>query len=106
MSSNQEKPSIYGLLAEFDSPRKLLDAVLRTQSEGYAEIDAFTPYPVEEITEAIVHHKKSKVSTIVALGALAGAVTGFALQYWTRRHRARIRHQRYRQRARRTGLRS
>ena len=73
----------YGLLAEFTTPQSLLDAVERAQAEGYSKLDAFTPYPVEAISEAVMHHKKSKVSLLVLLGGLSGAAIAYTLQYWT-----------------------
>ena len=82
MDSTLEKPPFYGLLAEFASPQTLLEAVYRVKEEGYTSIDAFMPYPVEEISHEICDHKKSKVSTIVAAGAILGLMTAFALQYW------------------------
>jgi hypothetical protein len=77
-----EKPKLYGLLAEFASPQKLLEAVHRVKDEGYRSIDAFMPYPVEEISHEICDHQKSKVSVIVGAGALLGLATAFGLQYW------------------------
>ena len=74
---------LYGLMAEFPSAQALLDAVLRTKSEGYSSIDAFTPYPVEEICEEIEDHKKSKVSLLVLIGGVTGATCAMALQYYT-----------------------
>lgn len=82
----QEKPQFYGLLAEFVSPQKLLEAVHRVKDAGYSSIDAFMPYPVEEISHEICDHKKSKVSIIVAAGAALGLATAFGLQYWVSVH--------------------
>lgn len=78
----QNKPPVYGLLAEFETSAALLEAVRRTKSEGYVEIDAFTPYPVHSICEEVSDHKKSKVSKIVGTGALLGLLAAIALQYW------------------------
>lgn len=82
MSESSQKPPFYGLVAEFTSAQALLEAVLETKGEGYTSIDAFMPYPVEEISHEICNHKKSKVSKIVGVGALLGLATAFALQYW------------------------
>ena len=83
MAEREHGQPVYGLLAEYRSPQALLDAILRTKGEGYTAIDAFTPYPVEAVSEEIENHKKSKVSLVVLLGGLAGAAVGFGLQWWT-----------------------
>ena len=44
---------IYGLMAEFETPEKILEAALRTHAAGYRRIDAFTPIPVEGLAEAV-----------------------------------------------------
>ncbi len=75
-------PKVYGLLAEFDSPHDLLSAVRRTREEGYREVDAYTPFPIEEISEALGHHG-SPLPWIVLIGGILGATGGFTLQYWT-----------------------
>lgn len=81
-SDENVKPTFYGVLAEFTSAQTLLEAVLQVKGEGYRSIDAFMPYPVEEISEEICNHEKSKVSKFVGIGALCGLATAFALQYW------------------------
>ena len=72
----------YGLLAEFVSPQTLYEAILKAQKEGYDAMDAFTPYPVEPISEAIEHHKRSKVPLLVLLGAITGGSLAFFGQWW------------------------
>ena len=74
---------LYGYLAEFKDAQSLLDAVHATQAEGYDALDAFTPYPVEPVSEAIEHHRRSKVPLLVLLGGTAGALFGFGLQWYT-----------------------
>ncbi|NJL28472.1 MAG: DUF3341 domain-containing protein [Thermoanaerobaculia bacterium] len=77
------QPKTYGLLAEFTHPRALVHALERVQGEGYGKLDAFTPYPIEEVNELVAHHKKSKVPLLVLLGGIAGGLGGFALQVWS-----------------------
>ena len=77
-----ERPEIYGLMAEFQSAEALYDAVLAAQEEGYDTMDAFTPYPVEAISEAIEHHKKSKVPFLVLCGAITGGSLAFFGQWY------------------------
>jgi len=74
-------PAIYGLMAEFDEPRSLVDAAKRAYAAGYRKIDTFSPYPIEEAWEAIGHHDR-RLSPIVLAGGLTGLTTGFALQLW------------------------
>ncbi len=72
---------LYGLMAEFDSPRKLIRACELAREAGYSKLDAYTPYPIEEVWEAIGHHK-SRLPMIVLGGGLIGAIGGFLFQYW------------------------
>jgi Protein of unknown function (DUF3341) len=74
-------PRLYGLLAEFASPQELLDAVHAARAEGYREIDAYTPFPIEEVYEALGYHG-SPLPLIVLAGGALGAAGGYLLQYW------------------------
>lgn len=75
------RPPIYGLLAEFNDPNELITAAKRAREAGYRKIDAFTPYPIEELSEALgMHH--SRLPLIVLIGGLVGACFGMSLQYW------------------------
>ena len=75
-----ERP-IYGILAEFDSPTDLVNAARRTYSAGYKKIDAYSPFPIEELAEAIGFHRTG-VPLVVLIGGLLGCAGGYALQYW------------------------
>lgn len=72
---------LHGVMAEFSSPRQLVAAIRRARGEGYEKMDAYTPYPIEEVIHALGHHH-SKVSLLVLLGGITGALGGFGLQYW------------------------
>ncbi len=78
---SKTRPSLYGLVAEFHTPEELLAAARKTHAEGYRKIDAFAPYPVEGLAEAIGHHH-SRLPLIVLIGGIIGCLSGFALQYW------------------------
>ncbi len=73
--------SLYGLMAEFDSPEQLLDAARRAREEGYRNMDAYTPLPIEGLSEA-VGFEHTRLPLIVLLGGLAGCVGGFLMQYY------------------------
>ena len=73
--------SVYGLLAEFDTPTDLVAATRRVHDEGYRRIDTFSPFPIEEAWEAMHHHDK-RLSLIVLLGGITGMLSGYGLEYW------------------------
>lgn len=77
---NLQKKGLHGLLAEFRDPEQLLHAARRARKEGYTRMDAYTPYPVEGLAEAL-GFEKTRVPLLVLLGGVLGAVGGYALQY-------------------------
>ena len=78
-----KRTASYGLLAEFDSPTALVKAAERTREEGYIKIDAYSPFPVEGLAEAIgFGDKQDFVPLVCLIGAIIGGVTGYLLQYW------------------------
>jgi hypothetical protein len=72
---------IYGLLAEFHTPQEVVEAAERVREAGYRKVDGFSPYPIEELAEALDLHK-SHLPKLVLAGGIAGLVGGFGLQYW------------------------
>jgi hypothetical protein len=76
----KRKP-IYGLLAEFETPEQLLEAARRTRDAGYKSIDAFTPLPIEGLSEA-VGYGHTNLPTVVFTGGLLGCLAGFFMQYY------------------------
>ncbi len=72
---------LHGLMAEFDDAERLLQAARRAYAEGYRRMDAYTPYPVEGLSDAIGFHR-SRVPLIVLIGGLLGCSGGFYMQYW------------------------
>ena len=81
MSHSITAPSIYGLVAEFETPTELVNACKAAYAEGYREMDAYSPFPIEEASEAIGFHK-SAVPLVVLTGGILGGLSGFLLQYW------------------------
>jgi ActD protein len=76
------RPPVYGLLAEFSDPNELIAAVRRTREAGYRDIDAYTPFPIEALSEALGMHY-NRLPLVVLIGGIVGALAGLGLQYWT-----------------------
>src|SRR5207249_11990863 len=75
------RPRIYGVMAEFDDPSVLLAAAARAREAGYRRMDAYAPFPVEGLAEAL-GHRKATVRLFTLLGGLAGGVGGYFMQWW------------------------
>jgi hypothetical protein len=75
------KPPIYGLIAEFDTPTEIVVAARKAYAEGYRRMDAYSPFPVEGLSEAVGFHKDS-VALVCLIGGLLGLATAYVLQYW------------------------
>lgn len=72
----------FGLLAEFRSADALLDAAKTVRDAGYRELDAYSPYPLAELNEAL-HFEDNKVAWLTFAGGLAGAAFGYGMQVYT-----------------------
>jgi hypothetical protein len=77
----QTTPNLYGIMAEFDSPSTLVAAAQRTYEAGYRRINGYSPYPIEELSEAIGFTRTS-LPLIVFVGGILGGLGGFFMQYW------------------------
>jgi Protein of unknown function (DUF3341) len=76
-----KRTPIYGMMAEFDSSSALVAAARQTHEAGYRKIDAYSPFPIEELTEAIGFHH-NYVPLVTLIGGLVGGLTGYLMQYW------------------------
>jgi hypothetical protein len=74
-------PQLHGLIAEFDDPNALVAATAKAHREGYRKMDAYAPFPIEELHHAL-GAPASKLPLIVLAGGLLGCIGGFALQSW------------------------
>jgi hypothetical protein len=81
MGKKIERPPIYGLMAEFDDPDRLLAATKKAHADGYREMDAYSPFPVHHLAEALGHNKR-QLPWLVFAAASLGALAGYALQYF------------------------
>jgi hypothetical protein len=74
-----ERP-IYGLMAEFDNSKDLLAATHAVYDAGYRRFDAYSPFPVDGLAEAL--HFRTRLPVLVFIGGLIGCCGGFFLQYY------------------------
>jgi len=72
---------VYGLMAEFDDPKTLVQAAAQAREAGYRRMDAYSPFPIEELHEALGFHH-SRLPLIVLIGGVVGCLGGYLLQYW------------------------
>jgi ActD protein len=72
---------IYGVTAEFDNPTALVNAARAAREKGYRKLDAYSPFPIEELND-VLHLHRNKLPLIVLLGGIAGGLTGYLLQYY------------------------
>jgi hypothetical protein len=76
------QPAIHGLIIEFAEPVQILEATRKAWNEGYRNMDAYTPYPVEGVAAAL-GLKRNRIPSVVFVGGLVGAAFGFFMQYYT-----------------------
>jgi hypothetical protein len=73
-------PAVLGF---YDDGHDLLEVTNKArEQQGFRNMDAYTPYPVHGMEEAL-GLKASPVGTIARVGLILGAFLGFMLQSWT-----------------------
>jgi hypothetical protein len=75
------QPGLYGLLAEFLGPTELVEAARSAHQAGYRRVDAYSPFPVDGLAEALGFHRTG-MPLVMFLGGLTGAVGGYLMQWW------------------------
>ncbi|HSQ61288.1 MAG TPA: DUF3341 domain-containing protein [Acidobacteriota bacterium] len=78
----REPEPLRGVLALYDNPDTLLAAAARVREHGFHGADAYTPYPVHGLSEAL-GIKKSWVPYVTLVMGLSGAGLGLLFQIWT-----------------------
>jgi hypothetical protein len=69
------------LIAEFAEPEALVGALRRAKEAGYSRIDAFTPFPVMGMAEAL-ELREGWLAWVAAGGFVVGGAAGFLLQWY------------------------
>jgi len=76
-----ETSPIYGVMAEYGSVESLVEAAAQAKASGYRVMDAYTPYPVEELEEPL-DIRDNRISLFVLLAGICGATFGFGFLSW------------------------
>ena len=78
-------PGLYGLLAEFETPTALVAAVHSARQTGYTRMDAYSPFPIEELADAL-GFRRTKLPLLILLGGITGALSALRLAVLLCRH--------------------
>jgi hypothetical protein len=73
---------LHGLIAEFDEPSKVLAAARAAYESGFRKMDAYTPFPVEDLAETL-GMKKTGVPLIALICGILGGATGYGMQFFS-----------------------
>ena len=66
-------------MAEFDTPTEVVDAARKVREAGYTKTDAFSPFPIHEMDEAL-GIRRSILPYLVFGGGVTGLLLGVGLQ--------------------------
>lgn len=77
----ESRPALFGVLAEFDGPKALVEASQRVRLAGFRRFDAYSPFPIDGLAEAL-GFSAGWMSPIVLAGGVTGCVAGYLLQIW------------------------
>lgn len=72
----------HALVAEFHTDQQLVSAARRAREAGYTRFEAYSPFPVAGLEEAMAL-PRSRVPLVVLLGGIVGGLGGYFLQYWS-----------------------
>src|SRR5262249_56034136 len=77
-----ERPALFGLLAEFENPSALVAAARAAREAGYRSMDAYSPFPIHELTHALAL-PKTKLPLIVLGGGVAGCGSALLMMWFS-----------------------
>jgi len=71
----------YGVIAEFATSAELIEAANAARDAGYTEMDAFSPFPIHGLHEAVGMHT-TRLPLIVLGGGVAGGLGGYLMCWY------------------------
>jgi Alternative complex III, ActD subunit len=82
VNATARQAAVYGLMAEFDRPEDLLEATRHAYDRGYRMMDAYTPFPIDGLAEAL-GFERNRIALVVLVGGLLGGIGGFFMQWFS-----------------------
>ncbi len=73
---------LFGIVAVFDSPEAVRGAAEHVRRSGFRAFEAYTPYPVEGLDQAVHPGRRTFLPILMFAGAVLGAAYGYWIQYW------------------------
>lgn len=81
MAEPAPSTGLFGMLAEFDRPERLIDAVDKARGAGFCELEAYSPFPIEGLAERL-DFKDRRIPLLTLLGGILGAAVGYGMQVY------------------------
>jgi hypothetical protein len=75
------KPQLYGYMATFTAPDQLLRAAQMARREGYRRVQAYSPFQIEGLAEA-VGFRFNWVPWLTLLGGISGGAAGYYMMWY------------------------
>jgi hypothetical protein len=72
---------LFGLVAEFKTADELVAATRAARAQGYSQLEAYSPFPVEGLAEAL-DFRRTSIPLVVLVGGIVGCVSGYLLAYY------------------------
>ena len=83
MAHDFSDPSgLYAIVGEFETPERLKLAAEEARHAGFKVMDAYSPFPIHGLSEAI-GFRDTKVPWTVFIFGLIGVTCGYSLQFYT-----------------------
>ena len=82
MRVEEERGRTWGVLGEFETPEGLLHAARRAREVGYERMDAYTPFPIHGLSDAM-GFRPTKLPLLVLAGGLIGCASALGMMWFS-----------------------